>query len=402
VPGKPTIGLVCSGGGARGAYEAGVIRYLREELPASSRQHVRFDVLAGTSIGALTCCFLASTMDKPDQQGQFLQNVWTNFQIERVFKVEGENLVSAARKLWTAARAQERPEGWRLSDIMHMAELETVVRTSLSWPAIAANLARGLFSALAVSTTRLSDGKSVVFVQRREPGLPPWSLNPAIEAQETVLGPEHALASAAIPLLFRSVKIADDHYCDGSVRMATPLSPALRLGAERVLVLSLKSSSTGKKPPIRSTPTTALLVGKLLNAMLLDHTDHELDRMRRLNTLLEAGQQTYGSDFLERINATVTQMRGQPWRQVRELVLRPSRDLSEIAGRHARDHRFPINADTELPKRMLYRVTRSRFFRQSDIASYLMFDAAYASDLISLAMEDAHQRREELMAFFEP
>lgn len=402
MPHKPTIGLVCSGGGARGAYEAGVIRYLREELPASSRQHVRFDVLAGTSIGALTCCFLASTMDKPDQQGQFLQNVWTNFQIERVFKVEGENLVSAARKLWTAARAQERPEGWRLSDIMHMAELEAVVRTSLSWPAIAANLARGLFSALAVSTTRLSDGKSVVFVQRREPGLPPWSKNPSIEAQETVLGPEHALASAAIPLLFRAVKIADDHYCDGSVRMGTPLSPALRLGAERVLVLSLKSSSVEKKPPIRSTPTTALLVGKLLNAMLLDHTDHELDRMRRLNALLEAGQQSYGADFLTRINASVAQMRGQPWRQVRELVLRPSRDPSEIAGRHARDHRFPINADTELPKRMLYRLTRSRFFRQSDIASYLMFDAAYASDLISLAMEDAHQRRDELMAFFEP
>ena len=102
---KPRIGLVCSGGGARGAYEAGVIRYLREELPAAARANVRFDVLSGTSVGASTACFIAGTMHMPDEQGRALEALWKGLTLEKVFRVEGESLYSVSRKIWRATRA---------------------------------------------------------------------------------------------------------------------------------------------------------------------------------------------------------------------------------------------------------------------------------------------------------
>src|SRR5260370_35825212 len=267
LPSSP-IGLVLSGGGARGAYEAGVIRYLREELPASVRERVRFDILCGTSVGAITACFLASTMHDPDGQGRVLSDMWTDLSLEAVYKVKGEDLWSLTRKMWRAATNEPvRAEGWRLYDVFHPEPLEEIVRTRAPWPRISANLAKGLFSSLAVSATQIATGRSVVFVQRSTPGLPPWSRDPNTEAREAVIGPEHALASAAIPLLFRSVKIGEEYFCDGSLRQNTPLTPALRLGAQRVLIIALKYRPEGqalRQVALTAYPTTPLLMAQAL------------------------------------------------------------------------------------------------------------------------------------------
>ncbi len=269
-PPGPPVALVLSGGGARGAYEAGIIRYLREELPLATRNQVRFDILCGTSVGAVTACFLAATMDTPDRQGQLLCEMWTDLSLEKVYKVEGENLWSLTRKMWRAATNEPvRSEGWRLYDILHPEPLEEMVRTRPPWPRISANLARGLFSALAVTATEIASGNSVVFVQRKEGGVPPWSRDPYTEARATIIGPEHAVASAAIPLLFRSVKIGDEFFCDGSLRQSMPLGPALRLGGQKILLISLKYRPPGEKRRSRALaayPTTPLLMGKVLNA----------------------------------------------------------------------------------------------------------------------------------------
>ncbi len=395
------IALVCSGGGARGAYEAGVIRYLREELPAPVRAKVRFDVLCGSSVGAMTAAFLASTADRPDTQGIELSRLWTGLQLEQVYKVQGEDVWTLARKVWRLAR-DEKPDGWRLYDLLHLTPIEELVRTHIAWPRIAANLARGAVNAISVSTTRIHDGKTVVFVQRRDGGVPPWSRDPFTEAREAVLGSEHALASAAIPLLFRSVKIGDEYFCDGSVRQNTPLSPALRLGARRVLLLSLKfrPAVANDAASARAYPTTPALMGKVLNALMLDHTDYDLDRLRRFNAIFETGIKTFGPEFLEKMNATVEAMRGQPYRLVKDLVLRPSRDLSALAGAHAKakvltDDRSP------LPTRVLRSITRSNLFTQADLASLLLFDGEYSRQLIDLAMQDTHAQREALIEFFQ-
>lgn len=400
---KPRIGLVCSGGGARGAYEAGVIRYLREELPASARAHVRFDVLAGTSVGAGTACFLAATMHTPDEQGRGLQALWTGLSFEKVFKVHGESLYSVSRKIWRATRANERPEGWRLYDLFHPEPIERMVRQQIDWPRIAANLARGLCSAVSVSATRIRDGKTVIFIQRREPGLPRWSRDPYQQPMEVVLGPEHALASGAIPLLFRSARVGDEYYCDGFVRQNTPLSPALRLGADRVMILSLRHKPKSSVEPSaghEAMPTTPKIIGKVLNALMMDRTEYDLDRLRRMNELIESGRRAYGDDFVSRMNETLEEIRGQPYRVVRDLVVRPSRDLSELARPHL-EKRAKQEA-AALPTRLLHRLSGSNLFTQADLGSYLLFDAEYANDLISLAMEDAHARRDQLIEFFDP
>lgn len=399
----PRIGLVCSGGGARGAYEAGVIRYLREELPASVKPSVRFDVLTGTSIGAMTCCFLGASMHEPADQGRALAALWEGLSLEKVYKVEGESAWSVGRRIWKAARANERPEGWRLYDLFHPEPLEHMVRTAIDWPAIASNLARGLFSALSVSTTRIRDGRTVVFVQRREPGLPEWSRDPFTEVAEAVMGPEHALASAAIPLLFKSAKIGDEYFCDGFVRQNTPLSPALRLGADRVLILSLRHrpDKAVEPPLLTEMPTTLHVIGKVLTALTVDRTDHDLDRLRRFNTLLETGRQTFGADFVEKLNDTIRQMRGQPYRVVQDLVVRPSRDLTELARPHL-EARAKSEPDSALPTRLLHRITGSQLMSQAELGSFLLFDSGYAKDLIELAMNDAHQKREQLIEFFDP
>ncbi len=401
---KPRIGLVCSGGGARGAYEAGVIRYLREELPASARENVRFDVLAGTSVGASTACFLAATMHIPDEQGRALAGLWTGLSLEKVFRVEGESLYSVSRKIWRATRANERPEGWRLYDLFHTEPIENIVRHAIDWPRIAANLARGLCSAVSVSATRIRDGKTVIFIQRREAGLPRWSRDPYQQPVEVVLGPEHALASGAIPLLFRSARVGDEYYCDGFVRQNTPLSPALRLGADRVLILSLRHKpkpSVEPPPGHEPMPTTTKIIGKVLTALMVDRTEYDLDRLRRLNEMLESGRRAYGDDFVARMNDTLEQVRGQPYRVVRDLVVRPSRDLSELARPHL--EKFARKEKTHaLPTRLLHRLSGSNLFTQAELGSYLLFDAGYANDLIALAMEDAHARREQLIEFFDP
>jgi len=364
---------------------------------------VRFDILTGTSVGAMTACFLAATMDTPADQGRALASLWTGLSLEKVYRVEGESVWSVGRKIWRATRQNQRPEGWRLYDFFHPEPLERMVRDAIDWPRIAANLARGLLSAVSVSATRIRDGRTVVFVQRRESGLPPWSKDPWTAAEEVVLGPEHALASAAIPLLFRSARIGSEYYCDGFVRQNTPLRPALRLGADRVLILSLrhKPGSTVEPPPLRHMPTTAQVIGKVLNAFMVDRTDHDLDRLRRFNSLLESGRQTWGDEFLGKLNDTIRRARGQPWRVVRDLVVRPSRDLAEIARPHleARANREPEGA---LPSRLLHRLTGSQLLSQAELGSYLLFDGAYAKDLVELGMHDAHARREQLAAFFEP
>ena len=381
-----------------------MIRYLREELPPAARAHVRFDVLSGTSVGASTACFLAATMHTPDEQGRGLAALWTGLSLEKVFRVEGESLYSMSRKIWRATRANERPEGWRLYDLFHPEPIEKIVRHAIDWPRIAANLARGLCSAVSVSATRMRDGKTVIFIQRREGGVPTWSRDPYQQPVEVVLGPEHALASAAIPLLFRSARVGDDYYCDGFVRQNTPLSPALRLGADRVLVLSLrhkpKSSVEPSKHP-QSMPTTPQVIGKVLNALMVDRTEYDLDRLRRHNEMLESGRATYGEDFVSRMNETLEKIRGQPYRVVRDLVVRPSRDLSELARPHL-EKRAKKESDEALPTRLLHRLSGSNLFTQAELGSYLLFDGEYAKDLISLAMEDAHARRDQLIEFFDP
>src|SRR5260221_6903241 len=183
----------------------------------------------------------------------------------------------------------------------------------------------------------------MLFIERNGP-VPKWSKDPFVRAQAVTMGPEHALASAALPILFPAVAVGERFFCDGGLRQNTPLSPALRLGADKVLVIGLRH-----KPPAGENevpeesmpfPGAAFLVGKILNAFLLDHIDYDLDRLRRFNAVIEAVRAAESSVDVKRFDEVVTKMRGAPYRTIGEYVIRPSADLGEIAAQVARTGNF--------------------------------------------------------------
>ena len=289
---RPRLALVLSGGGARGAYEAGVLRYLREELAGDLGGQVQFDIVCGTSVGGIHACFVAGTADIAHAQGRLLAERWENFVLEEVVHFGVKEFLKTPATLLGSGTIEELEEGQkRLGGIVNTKMLERIVRRLIPWQHISHNNEAGHFESLSVTTTDIGSGKSVVFVQSSRP-LPPWSQDPFVRAQSVIMGPEHALASAAIPIMFPAIAIGERFFCDGGLRQNTPLSPALRLGADKVLVVGLRHKPSPEDTPEESMPFpgAAFLAGKVLNAFLLDHIDYDLDRLRRFNALINAVQ----------------------------------------------------------------------------------------------------------------
>ena len=228
--------------------------------------------------------------------------------------------------------------------------------------------------------------------------IPEWSKDPFVRAQAVTIGPEHAMASAALPILFPAVAVGERFFCDGGLRQNTPLSPALRLGADKVLVIGLRH-----KPPSAAEvpeesmpfPGAAFLVGKILNAFLLDHIDYDLDRLRRFNALIGAVGAVGSAEHTRRFDEVVTKMRGAPYRVVEEFMIRPSADLGEIAGRIARAGRFKGSGGGP-GIQLLRRLATARGADEADLLSYILFDGFYAAEVARLGYEDARAHHGEL------
>ena len=397
--------LVLSGGGARGAYEAGVLRYLRGEFAEDLGAQPRLDLVCGTSIGAVNACFLAALAHRPEDQGETLVDVWRSLKLEDVFHWSALRLAGLPVYLWRQLRATKlRQVSWRISDFLWPEALSRVIEHGVNWERLHRNVREGFLDALTVTATDLGTGRAVVFIETRG-ALPQWSRDAVVEARARQIGPEHALASSAIPLLFRPVRIEDSWFVDGSVRQNVPLAPAIRLGADRILVVALRQHARAE-PPVRCNesepPTTAAQLGRILNALLLDHTDYDLERLRKINSIVAQGRRAFGPSFaasLAEISASgvSTQMR-----EVRDLVIRPSRDIGLLARDHAARRVRRLRRGT-LASRLLRRAAADADAAQdgaADLASYLLFDREYADELVSLGWSDARGMRAELADFF--
>lgn len=401
---RPRLALVLSGGGARGAYEAGVLRYLREDLSGDLGGEIQFDIICGTSVGAIHACFLAATADQPRGQGRTLQDVWEGLVLEEVVHFGVRDFLRAPATLLGSGKIEEREGGHkRLGGIVDTRRLERMVARLTPWSHITKNRQAGLFESLSVTATDVGSGKSVVFVESASPPVR-WSQDPFVRMQNVRMGPAHALASAAIPLLFPAVAVGERFYCDGGLRMNTPLSPALRLGADKVFVIGLRHRPRGMTGTDHAEehmpyPGAAFLAGKILNAFLLDHVDYDLERLRRFNALIEEAHAVGGDEFVRRLDSAVAARRGAPYRVVRELMVRPSRDLGEVAGRVAREGKFKGQGGGP-GIRMLRRLASASGTAEADLLSYILFDGDYAAELTRVGYEDARARHEELAAFF--
>jgi len=399
-------GLVLGGGSARGAYEAGVVAYLRTELAKDLGLPLSLDVLAGTSVGALNASYLAGTAHDPELQGRGLVETWRNLKIEEVLQFGYGDIFRVAREF--LGKAPIRWESGLTGGLVNPAGLLNVVARSVPWRQVSRNIRSGAVHALAMAATHVATGQNFIFVQRHERGVPPWSRDPNTAVLPVRIGPKHALASAALPVIFPSVRVGGHLFVDGGLRHNLPLSPALRLGAERVIIVPLRHQPSPGEVRARAAlaqrevevGSAPFLLGKTLNALLLDSTDQDLDRLERINAMIEAGVAAFGPGFVETLNSALVPLRNQPVRYVRRIVVRPSIDIGKLAADYIRSAEFKKRVAGRMVGKVIRRLAEREGGDENDLVSYLLFDGGFADQLIQLGSADARRQKSEWVRFF--
>lgn len=382
--------LILSGGGARGAYEVGVLSHVFDHHARSGKPPPRVDLYFGTSVGAINACYLASHLDDPTLGVRRLVELWTDVRMDEVLGFGLGQLTSLPRLLTGGGR-----QAVGLFDVGPMARL---VEREVGWRAIVRGFRERKLLGLSVSATDVQSGKTVLFVQTARGVAPPSPPPPRTIVRHARIGPIHALASAAIPILFPQVRIGHHLYMDGGVRQNTPIAPALRMGATHVFVIGL-TPQLGDAPVdgAPKPPGVATVVGKVLNAILLDHITSDFEVLDRVNKMIDHGSRAFGPGFLDALNEAARASDHLPYRRVQTEVLRPSVDIGTLAAQYLRSP--PPGARPAL-RRLLHLVDVGAA-SDADLASYLLFDGGFAKQLIELGRSDAEARRHEIEAFFE-
>ena len=365
--------LILTGGGARAAYQVGVVKAVNELLG-----HPRanpFPIVCGTSAGAINAAALAIHADNFAESVGRLVGVWESFRVRDVYRSDWPGIMRTGARWVAALMLFSRSNPVSLLDNTPLREM--LART-MEFGRIAANIDSGAVHAVAVTASGYTSGQSVTFYQGGS-GLEQWERTQRVGAA-TPLSVELLLASSAIPFIFPAVKFHREFFGDGSMRQMAPISPALHLGADRVLVIG-----TGRQwqdsPRMRSTlyPSLAQIAGHALNSIFLDSLAVDIERLQRINKTLQCVAPEKAHEL------------GLKLRPVDVLVMHPSEPIERIAARHAQD--FPPAV------RFLLRAVGAMNRNGSNLASYLLFEARFCKALIDLGYRDTMARREEMLAF---
>jgi len=385
------LGLILSGGGARGAYEVGVLDYIFSEFVDAEGNPPKVDLISGTSVGAVNGAFVASHIQDIPIGMKHMVGLWTGLELPDVL---GFGLRQAAG-LYRVLLGGNESRG-----VFDPTNLSAIVGRNIRWRKLRRNIRTGALQALTVSTTHVGSGQPVIFVDAA-PGLGiPKSLGLHALVRRAKIGQHHVLASAAIPLVFPSVEIGDEIHCDGGLRLNTPMGPSVHLGMNRLLVVGLSTPHVAGRRAVRDGqyPGAPFMLGKVLNAFLLDHVNADLLEVQRINDFLKDGIRAYGPEFLDRINQAA-KARGAlaPRRLLSSLVLRPSVDIGQVASDYLASNRVRFGKSFGRAFISLLDVGAGA---DADLASYLLFDGGFAQTLIEMGRRDAHARRSEIEAFF--
>ncbi len=374
--GPDDLGIALTGGGARGAYQVGVLSWIARHYP-----ELRIPIVTGVSAGAVNAAHLAAHHGTFPQAMEELVGLWSELVVDDVFRVDplsiGGNALRWGVRLMTGGLVKPPPvhaflDTQPLHDFLE--EVYAAVNGRLT--GIDSNLRRGVLKAVAISTTSYSTGQSVVWVQGRD--IEHWT-RPKRRSVHAELCVDHVMASTALPMFFPAVRIDGYWYGDGGIRQAAPLSPALHLGARRLIAISTRygsSQAEADRPKLTGYPPPAQVLGLLMNAIFLDLIDQDELRLQRLNRLL--------------LKLPPEEREGL--HPIRLLVIRPSMDLGRLAGDY----------EPRLPRafRFMTRGLGTRETSSSDLLSMLMFQPDYLRRLIALGEHDAEARAEELQALF--
>jgi NTE family protein len=392
--------LVLGSGGARAAYEVGVAHFLFEDLPRTLGRAPELRILCGSSAGALNALGLAAYADQPLAGVSFLAHRWSGLVLGDLIKPRPLEVLRVIRSLSGCPPSSPRLEQ---GGILDARPFRKQVFAGVPHRAIGEHLRTGKLDAVSFTATEIATGCATVFAQARAetPGAP---VSPAWRILSTTLTPEHALASAAIPLLFPPVRIGQRDYCDGALRQSVPLSPALHFGARRLVVVSTQQSPSRVAPWLERDREQAVgrplyLLGKALNALSTDRVDDDLERLGQVNQLLEAGAGAFGATFLDRLNQEIQESGGRAVEPVRAVLVRPSQSLGQLAAEHVRGARFRARVGAAVGA-LFGRLAEGESEYEADLLSYLLFDGAFAASLMELGRADARSQVDQLWALF--
>lgn len=387
-------GLVLAGGAAHGAYEIGVLRYLFEDLARELDGPPRFDVVCGTSVGAINACGLAAFADRPDLGVARMAAAWEGLRLPEMLRLSTQGIASMITALLGG-------RGSAPAGLISTAPLEALLRRTIPFDRIATHVATGRLGALAVATTQVSSGETVIFMQQRS-GVIPGSLGGGAVARPARIGVRHALASSAVPLLYPPVAIDGALYCDGGLRLMLPLAPALRLGADALVVVNPRRFPEVEPEAVRRARERAygspvFLVGRVLDVLLVDRVQEDLGRLRQIDAVLAAGTRRYGPAFATEISEEL-RAGGRPGvRRVDTVEICSSEDLARVAAEYVRSPLFARRAG-RLHGRFFRCLADAEGARETTFLSYLLFDGELAGRLIELGRADARAHAGELRA----
>lgn len=371
--------LVLSGGGARAAYQVGVLKAVCELLP--DQKALPFPIICGTSAGAINACVLACYASRFRIGMRRLEHVWANFHANHIYRSDFLGMsANSLRWLGTVLRGRQRQVP--ALSLLDNTPLREMLGKVVPFQDIAPAINAGDLYAVSVTCSGYNSGESVSFFEGH-PEIETWRRYRRAGAR-TRLQLQHLMASSAIPLVFPAVRINREYFGDGSVRFLAPISPALHLGARKVMIVGVDPVRDEARSRVvaHQYPTLAEIAGHVLDSVFIDSLDTDMERLQRINSTIS------------KIPEEVRLANNINLKPVETLVIAPSQDLSHLSGKYSR----------ELPR------TARFFFRRvgisgrtgSTILSYLLFEAGYTKELIQLGYNDGMRQQDEIVRFFCP
>ena len=372
---KSRAALILTGGGARAAYQVGVLKAVKELLPDARVNP--FPIICGTSAGAINAATLATRADDFGAGVDYLHSVWANFHAADVYRADPWGMGLAGAR-WMFALAFGWLTRYSPRSLLDNAPLKRLLESSLDFERIDHVIAQRALHSVSITCSGYSSGQSVSFFQGRA-DLDPWKRTQRFGAH-VKLSVEHLLASAAIPFIFPSVRLHREWFGDGSMRQLAPISPAIHLGAHRILVIGAgRVKDENERPQDDRYPSLAQIAGHALSSIFLDSLAVDLERMIRINRTLSL------------IPEAERNQRGVTLRPIEVLQIFPSQRLDHLAARHARSLPWPVRA--------MLRGIGAMKKNGGALTSYLLFEPPYTQALMDLGYEDTMARRDEVSAF---